>query len=105
MATRKQKLLENFEEIKKQAMNINLKTDGIEINVPLDDYYSVTKIYHKNGYVDVVCLKNDVTFERFPIYALSEEIIDEILFHYQKGVEERESEMDKFNDSQYCGSL
>ena len=103
MSTRKQKCLENFEEIREHVKNFNTK--GIEINVPLDDYYSVTKIYNENGYVDVVCLKNDTTFEKFPIYVFSEEIIDEILFYYQKGVEELERQLDNFNDTQYCGRL
>jgi len=105
MTTRKQNQLLKFEKIKQE--NKNSFEDGCNISVNLGNGYTVCKIYHEDGYVDIRNEHTNQCFSHFPIDVLGEEWIDKILFDYSKCTKEKEEGFlkDIFMDGQYCGSL
>lgn len=77
--------------------------EKLDIFVKLNEDTYAVNFFHTTNTIHV-CKDYDI-INHLAINLFSDEVIDKIICAVEKEVEEKESEMDNFNDSQYCGTL
>lgn len=103
----KEKLIDKLYELKRRASDCGIGYENVTINHIMieDGVYTITNGSILSESVDIEIEDSDRGIMGFPLAALNDELIEQVLDSFEEVIEDKENEIEKVFDNNYYASL